>query len=417
MDRSFNSLSKTKIRLIFAGIFFGLLVLLGGLAAVLAWQEGGIVKASAPQSFISSTAKKISNSCKDIADWRTCYGEQIGNVNKTIVLPDTLRIIESLKEVDKRTMDCHLIAHWVSLSEVEKSPENWVNIFNYVDQTTCNNGYVHGVLEGRDKADPNFQINQKVIVDTCELIDQKTSKRLGKQGGGSDDACGHIMGHITLAENNGDIPKTVKMCEELDQNLSKSCLQGLFMENVTRENLETHQVAEKLEFTEEEANELKEVCQTFNGQAGESCWRELSHIFTIISQLDPEKSYEYCYSGTDPKFNQECYMHAVNLIVLSPGYSIKDLENTCKPYLDDPETLKICISRTISPLINSSTGFTDRAINFCGFIPLDAKGFCYSRIGYYLKPKVDLEKRLELCKRAPQRYFNLCAARPTQPQP
>lgn len=399
---------KRKIWFVFAGIFFTLLIL-GGLLFQFLGQDA-VAKPVAPQSFIKATAKKIADSCKNAVDWRECFGQQIGNINKTIIFPDTLRVIDGLKEVDKRTIDCHLIAHWVSQSEVEKAPEKWMDIFNYVDQTTCNNGYVHGVLEGRSRADPNFKINQEVIIDTCELIDKKTSKRLGRKEGGSDDACGHIMGHILLAENYGDIPKTVETCGQLDQTLRKSCLQGLFMENVTRENLEIHEVAEKLKFTEDEANALKDVCKNFDGEAGESCWRELSHIFTIISKLNPEKSYEFCYSGTNPQYNQECYLHAINLIVLSPKYSAADLSNTCKPYLDNQELLKLCISRTISPLINSSVDFTPRAINFCGLIPLEVKGFCYARIGHFLEPKVDLKKRTQLCQKAPERYFKLCAA-------
>lgn len=393
--------------LLLAGIFILLLTLLVGFFFLLFPQ---IVKPSAPQSVISDSAKKIINSCKSGGDWRTCYGQQIGQLNKTIEFPDTLRVIDELKKTDKRTRDCHLIAHWVSLSEIEKAPKKWAEVFNYVDQTTCTNGYVHGVLEGRNRADPNFKINKQVIIDTCERIDEITSKRSGSQEGGSDDACGHIMGHMLLAENNGNIPETIKVCGGLDQNLRKSCLQGLFMENVTRENLEVHQVAEKLKFTEDEADNLMKLCKSYDGEAGESCWRELSHIFTIISGLKPEKSYEYCYSGSDPAFNKECYLHAINLIVLSPRYSIADLENTCKPYLNDSESLKVCISRTISPLIGSSVDFTDRAINFCGFIPLESKGYCYDRIGQYLKSKVNLDKRIELCKRAPAKFFKHCLA-------
>ncbi len=34
-------------------------------------------------------AEKIANSCKNIGDWRTCYGQQVGTANKTLKLQDT----------------------------------------------------------------------------------------------------------------------------------------------------------------------------------------------------------------------------------------------------------------------------------------------------------------------------------------
>ncbi len=353
-------------------------------------------------------AENISSICSTSGSWRDCYGKQLANLNYRINLEKTLQVLERLKVVDEKTRDCHLIAHWISISEVEKSPNDWINIFNFVDQTTCNNGFVHGVMEGRSRFDPSLVLDTRTISETCKLIDSKTSSRLGLSGGGSDDACGHIIGHILLAEKEGKIPETVKVCDALPQNLRTSCLQGVFMENITRENLEIHGVAKKIQFTAETAKEFENICNEYNGDIGKNCWRELSHIFTSLSKNKPQGSYDFCYLNSNKDYAFECYLHAVNLIIMSPGYSDRDLENTCKNYWDNSDRLTLCMSRALGSLINSSVGFIDRAESFCAYIPSANKDRCYNILGSILKKKVSESERIKLCGGIPSEYQQYC---------
>lgn len=180
------------------------------------------------------------------------------------------------------------------------------------------------------------------------------------------------------------------------------------MENITRENLEIHGVAQKIQFTLATVTELEKTCSSYTGDVGKNCWRELAHIFTSLSKNSPQGSYDYCYLNRDKDYALDCYLHAVNLIIMSPGYSDADLEATCGNYRDNNEALTLCISRALGSLINSSVGFIDRANNFCKYIPSDSQDRCYKILGSILKKKVNEDKRIELCRVLPSEYRKYC---------
>jgi hypothetical protein len=351
---------------------------------------------------------KIKSLCENNAQWRYCYGKELSEINKSIKFPQTLQVLSALNKIDPKTADCHLIAHGVSASEIEKAPEDWINIFNYVDHNTCTNGFVHGVLEGRSRFDSTLELNENTIPQICSQIELKTSQRPSIPGESADDACGHSMGHILLANQNGVIDKAVQICTKLPQDIKLSCLAGVFMENITRDNLEIHEVAKKFALTQSVARELEQMCENYQGVEGFSCWRELAHIYTSLTDNKPVPTYELCYQTQNEENAKECYMHAINLMVLSENYSLKDLKDTCSPYYKTGKTIEFCISRTITPLLGSSIEFIDRAVSFCETQSTKYHQFCYSKIGQMLRPRSSLEKRKNICKKVPDQYFKYC---------
>jgi hypothetical protein len=182
----------------------------------------------------------------------------------------------------------------------------------------------------------------------------------------------------------------------------------VFMENVTRENLEIHGVAKKFVFDEATAKELGVTCSGYEGDVSKNCWRELSHIFTVLAKNNPLKSYEYCYREENKDFAYECYLHSINLIILTPGYSETDLKNTCSVYSGDPKLMSSCISRALGSLLNSSLDFINRAHMFCLNVDDRSKDRCYRILGDILRKKADNSQRAKLCKNLPEIYKKYC---------
>jgi hypothetical protein len=346
--------------------------------------------------------------CESSLNWRDCYGKQIAQFNYRMDLKETLEVLKEIEKLDSKTRDCHLISHRIATSEVDKAPEKWLDIFNYVDQTTCNNGFVHGVLEGRSKYDSSLVLNEKTIPEICSQIEERTSARVGKTREGADDACAHIIGHILLAQEDAQTKTAVEICKKIPEDIMTGCFDGVFMENITRENLEAHGLTGKLEFNKETSIELEDNCRGFEGTAGKSCWRELAHIYTIITGNNPTEAYELCYQSENSDYAKECYMHSINLMVLSDNYSDQDLADTCKEYWFAEKEAKSCVSRTLTPLLGSSVDFVDRAIIFCDSQPISYKQFCYTKIGQELKVRTNQEKLGELCQKVPEEYFKNC---------
>lgn len=350
----------------------------------------------------------IVSDCKNNFNWRDCYGKQIARVNYRLKFTDSLDILNEIQRQDDKTRDCHLISHRIASSEVEKKPGDWIKIFDYVDQTTCNNGFVHGVMEGRSRFESGLLLNEKTIPDICNQIQKRISRRLGETLNGADDACSHIIGHILLAQEGGVVDRAIDMCSKIPADIKAGCFDGVFMENITRENLEAHEIAKRFTITKDASILLEEVCKTYFGEVAMSCWRELAHIYTVLGKYEPSNVYDLCYQAENKQNANECFMHSINLMILSEGYSSKNLADTCRNYWSTEEGAESCITRSLFPLLGSSVDFIDKAVIFCDSQPTKYKAFCYTRIGEELKPKLTQDKRILLCQKMPKEFLQDC---------
>ena len=356
---------------------------------------------------ILSDANILVNECEKQRNWQLCYADKFGDYNKIHTLDITLKVLDKVENLDSKTRGCHLLAHKIATSEVEKDPSKWLEIFNFVDQTSCTNGFVHGVLEGRSRFEGGFKINAEIIPQICQQIEEKTSKRTTLS---PDDACAHVLGHILLAEQDGDIEQSVKECEKVDKgSYQVACFNGIFMENITRDNLLIHSDTSPMPINRSSSDEVEVLCQKFSGLARAACFREIAHLYTSISKNDPLKVFEDCFKGKTEEEGKECYFHALNLMIAGPKFSNQALTNLCIKFSSEDD-LKNCISRYLGPLLFSSTKFSDRAIDFCLNTNENMRGFCFRAIGDRLKKlETDSEQRLNLCSLAPEEYVNLCA--------
>lgn len=362
----------------------------------------------------SSQNKRISEivqKCQDTMDWRSCYGKELSNLNKIQSFEKSLTSLSAIQDIDEKTRDCHFIAHLLAASEVEKNPKNWLSIFDYVDQNFCVNGFIHGALEGRARFDHGFELNTKTIPQTCETIEkrviQKNKKASIKGKSNSEGGCSHILGHILLANQGGNILEAVKSCDPLSEQLRFNCLNGVFMENITRDNLFEHQLAERIQINDKTATEFEQLCLNQKESVAKSCWREIAHLYTSLVSDVPLEVFEKCQSASIKANANECYFHGINLMVLGRDVPDEHLTHICQPFWNSKE-LPECINRTIGPLVQSSTKFLDRAITFCKNLPLDSQGICFTQIGSRLKSLSDPEERKNLCQMIPLNYRGQC---------
>jgi|SRR3989344_2667370 len=350
--------------------------------------------------------------CKNDLQWRDCYSKKIAELNHQIIFRDTVKVLEKVKQSDKKTLDCHLIAHRIATSEVEKSPKDWIKIFDYVDQSTCINGFIHGVLEGRSRYETGFLLDENSIPSICGQIEKKTSLRINNVREQADEACSHAMGHILLVQENGNIDSAIKICSKVPNDIRRDCHNGLFMENITKENLVAHGIAKKTPYTKSLMLEIEKKCQQYKGDAGRSCWREMAHLYTAYTNNSPQQVHQLCYQMENKDYARECYLLAVNIMTLSQEYSDQQLADTCKDYWkNETKDAEACTRRAIRSLLGSSINFIDRAITFCEAHPAELKKYCFVNIGEELSPRTDLDKRDELCQKVSKDFLSLCATR------
>ncbi len=341
---------------------------------------------------LSQDAEKLIQQCKNTRDWHKCYGLSLAVINKNSNLQYTLALLDKLENIEANTRDCHLLAHYIALSEVEKNPKKWQDVLLKIDPNACTYGFVHGTLEGRTRFNNGAGIDKKTIENICTLLYEK-SKRAGV-----DESCSHVMGHILLAEQRGNIPNSIAICDLLTPRLQYMCYGGVFMENFTRENIVAHGIGTFIPWNNSLILQQESLCRNYSGEEGKACWMEMAHLYASAANNKPSKIWELCGQAPEKEFSFNCYLHAM-------GNSIKSSSTTeykkevCTPFKNDKQHLNLCLEYMTAALIVESTKFIGDAVDFCNNLwTKEVIRECYKYIGSALHLYVPEREQENLCR-------------------
>lgn len=353
--------------------------------------------------FVEGDAQRLAQVCQNNPNWRTCYGNELASITKQHNFDYTLQIIKILPTVDPKTGDCHILAHQATGAEIAQDPLRWEELVKKIDANSCNYGFVHGIVEGRSRFDPKFNLNEESIPQICETITKYKPVK------GIDQTCAHIMGHVLLVEKDGSIPDTVNICEKIPQSLQYQCFSGTFMESFTRDNLVTHGLAKKIPWNEETIKAQEDLCRKYQGFAAMGCWQEISHMYSAYFHDDPAKVFEACSRAPNIKFRNECYQHAVASLTTQGPEEENYFASLCKYYEDNEYEYQRCTLVAVDSMMNASISYTDRALNYCSAIPEGFKDECFKNIAEALALRVSREDQIRLCQNAPENYRLICS--------
>lgn len=352
------------------------------------------------QELARKEAQRIFNECGSKRG-EFCYSEKLSDFVKTHDLDLALKVLSALENVDQQVRGCHLIAHAITLAETSKNPEKWKDILAQVDSQSCSGGFIHGVIEAKSRLDSNFVLNETSIPELCFYVAET-------KGQGGEFNCAHIIGHILMAEENGNIPKAIEICGKVSEKLQYECFSGVFMENETRDNLVAHGIAQRLPWNKKTTEDQEKLCREYQGLAGQACWREISHMYAFISQDNPVSVFELCSRAQDELSRKECYSHGIGIMTASNRFDLGYMKDLCAPFFDDEQKLEGCFTHAINSLMYSSPKFTDRAIRLCSDIPDKQQQACFQKLGDALGTRVLQDERIDLCKGAPEKYKDIC---------
>jgi len=332
-----------------------------------------------------------------------CYSKKFGELSQRESLQTNLAVLTQLEQIDPNARGCHSIAHTITFFVLEKNPDSWQEMLNQVSSNRCSGGFVHGVLEAHSRFDKNFVLNEKTIPEICSLLPE----------GEEEHNCSHILGHILLATNEGYISSAVGVCQKIPQALRNECLGGVFMENMTLDNLIAHGIVEiHLNWNKEATENQERICNKYGELAAQACWREISHMYAFTSNNNPITVWDLCFENSNNHISAtECYMHGAAIAVSSSNFSESNLKWLCNPYASSQSRYRHCLSSVVDSLMASSIHFTDRAIAFCQTILDGEKEECFNFLGERLVRLTDINERKILCSGAPSEYKNMCLGR------
>lgn len=343
---------KRKLTLLFACFCF---ILLLGLFLL------NLYKINAGSKVIKDpveNAQKIYEFCsKQNQSLERCYTSQFYALTRENNLDYSIKTLTGLQDLDPSSRGCHLISHKIASAEVQKNPSNWINLLEKVNPYFCTGGFLHGVIEAHMGSDSSFVISANQIETICSKVKEKS---YGQK------SCYHSLGHLLLLQEEQNIPSSIEICNKVkDQVGSYECLSGVFMENITRENLIDHKLAERIPWDVPHTKQVEELCKKQSGQAAKACWKEISYMYITIGDNKPANLYKLCKNAPTKEMQDECYIYGVGNMVVFNSFSTLQLENVCNEYSNKDPLLKTCIYQVIGSMMASSSKYLNQAQAVC----------------------------------------------------
>ena len=319
---------------------------------------------------VNLQADKIALACQKIGSYENCYEEQFTDLTQRKDLFFSQKVLYKLWEIDSRTYVCHVIAHRISLAQVRKDPASWRKILNSIDPQSCSGGFYHGILEGHASFDPNFELNGAQIDKLCR----------DKGSVYSEGSCIHILGHILLVQFNGEISKAIGVCKHISLSSSGQCYSGIFMENMTKQNLSEHGIAKPFNWTKDSLKDMEKVCFQQEGDAANGCWGQMGHMYAAVYNDEPEIVFDACKKAPQKEFSTNCYLYAVAKISVTRD-SQSNINSICRVY-EGSTFFDTCVGRVISSLLQTSPKFYERGKKFCQSLSSKSQIKCFENLNH-----------------------------------
>lgn len=348
-------------------------------------------------------AQKIIYECQNLHAKESCYSDKFKKLTEKTDMSFAKQVLSKVQDVDpKQTLGCHLIAHYISIAETKKDPSKWKELLSEIDSNSCTGGYVHGILEAHMATNPDYKITATQIPVICSYLPDANA--------GGDINCSHNLGHILLAQEQDDIKKSVEICNQVeDSKMKYECLSGIFMERMTRLNLEAHGISKRISWDEKNTAEMEKICREHTGIAGLTCWREIVHMFSVLNNNEPQGVYDACYSAPQEEYAKDCYLHGTSIMAVSYDFKQENLDKICSFYNEDAPAYNKCSSYLLGGMLMSSAKFSNQVIGYCNSSPDEHKASCFGVMGNVLNGAVkSLPEREKICSSAPVEYKENC---------
>ena len=298
------------------------------------------------------TSKSVFAECHN-APLKDCYQLHLAAAVKQSGLSFGISVLKILQAQEPAVRFCHTLAHKMGTTAVISAPNRWSALVNEINPQECSGGYFHGILEAHASLNEG---NELTTAEISSLCGQENSYRAG--------SCAHILGHLLLVSSLADIDQALGLCQKNSVlPLQKECFSGVFMENMTKENLSDHQLVQRAPWGEESIKETERLCGKYDADVALACWGELGHMYAAVHNDNVPVVYRLCQRSQSQEFTQYCYLKAADKMAVTMTQQ-SEVNQICSPF-KEKETSELCISHVVSSMINNSDAFISRAQTFC----------------------------------------------------
>lgn len=166
-----------------------------------------VIKAHAASS--ESVASHILSVCDTgNGDNAHCYESEVPKLYPKLSVSEIFDVIRRIRVGDPSYQFCHVLAHKVGERVVAQDPDGWFNAipFNPPDGY-CSNGFIHGVIGGRFRADV---LSETTVVEYLSDFRRACEPRPDWSPSDLDKAiCYHGLGHLYDFITNADLKRAI----------------------------------------------------------------------------------------------------------------------------------------------------------------------------------------------------------------
>lgn len=319
----------------------------------------------------------LTKACSSSTSKEQCYAEKFYDLSLKHTLSYSIQTLDKLKEVDRAAMYCHGYAHEITSAQVIKNPEEWLKLFSQINPDACTRGYFHGIIQGHLSNQPSFTFTNKSMHEVCNAF---LEEKRGFEAQKLQKTCAHTVGHMILVEKKADASDAIAVCKTFTEDLDYDCYSGVFMENMNKDTLMDHGLADKYPWTEENTAEQEAVCKNYTSGPASACYESLGHMYAFISGNDNLRLLRLCSSAITGADQEKCYLSGIGFMAYFMFQNKDEKEPVplfCEPYDNDEERYKKCLKFLARYIIVSDRSLRVPVENQCEKIEIkERKAAC-----------------------------------------
>ncbi len=339
-----------------------------------------VILSSLSNDRLTKYANQIVLKCSTSNYHPTCYDKEIPKLMDYISMEDAFKVTRIVQDKDQTYQYCHVLAHELSVREVDKDPSKWEDIISRCPSGTCSNGCLHGGFQERFRAESltDSQI-EAIKPDLKNLCEDKPSWH---PTGLEQASCYHAIGHLTMYMTSADINKSIKLCKEIalkdnGRDYTQLCFDGVFMQIF--QPLEPEDFA-LVKGKQPKKEDLAYFCRQFEGKKRGSCFSESWPLFREELQR-PEGLVAFC-SQEDVSEQTRCYSSIFYVLTAQFGFNEKKISDYCAGL--PSERRGLCFANAASRMIETDYRNISKAVNLCDQSPLpEEKTQCFQELLLY----------------------------------
>lgn len=327
-----------------------------------------------------------------------CYKELAQDFSKKLELPVILTIFEQNEGRQEVFSRCHEVTHYLGRNEFMKSksvPDTFEKIID-----VCHNGAYHGVIEG-------YFIDKNIALDNIEVLTREVKNICGQR---SDykratvyGECVHGIGHAMMFVTEGELVKSLSMCDSLAIEDRVPCYGGVFMENSSSSTNTDHPPKYV------KADDPLYPCSILEEKYLETCYSYQSSHFAKLSSHDWLKVIALCQSVPE-RYQMGCFkIMGTNQVGFSQDMLGRKSNCELIPSLAQRRS---CLNGVVDGLVGRYHRDFDMTISFCSILEEGDKKDCYKTAGQALSGWVESPQELVTkCGRIPEEaYVKVCVS-------